>query len=87
MFELLEDLSSTSKLFQSMMVEGKNDFENFVLLHLKFLNSSLLMSLWLVLSCFSNTLRTLIFARHLFSRVDIFAAYIFAPEVRGINFR
>ena len=33
------------------------------------------------------TLRTLIFARHLFSRVHIFAAYIFAPEARGINFR
>ena len=34
-----------------------------------------------------NTLRTLIFARHLFSRVHIFAAYIFAPEALGINFR
>ena len=33
------------------------------------------------------TLRTLIFARHLFSRVHIFAAYIFAPEALGINFR
>ena len=35
MFELHEERSSKSKLFQSMMVEGKNDFENFVLLHLK----------------------------------------------------
>ena len=34
-----------------------------------------------------HTLRTLIFARHLFSRVHIFAAYIFAPEALGINFR
>ena len=34
-----------------------------------------------------GTLRTLIFARHLFSRVHIFAAYIFAPEALGINFR
>ena len=34
-----------------------------------------------------NTLRTLIFARHLFSRVHIFAAYIFASEALGINFR
>ena len=34
-----------------------------------------------------NTLRTLIFARHLFSRVHIFAAYIFAPEAPGVNFR
>ena len=34
-----------------------------------------------------NTLRTLIFARHLFSRVHIFAAYIFAPEALRINFR
>ena len=34
-----------------------------------------------------STLRTLIFARHLFSRVHIFAAYIFAPEALGINFR
>ena len=33
------------------------------------------------------TLRTLIFARHLFSRVHIFAAYIFASEALGINFR
>ena len=33
------------------------------------------------------TLRTLIFARHLFSRVHIFAAYIFAPEALRINFR
>ena len=33
------------------------------------------------------TLRTLIFARHLFSRVHIFAAYIFVPEALGINFR
>ena len=32
-------------------------------------------------------LRTLIFARHLFWRVHIFAAYIFAPEALGINFR
>ncbi len=36
---------------------------------------------------FTYTLRTLIFARHLFSRVHIFAAYIFAPEALGINFR
>ena len=35
----------------------------------------------------TSTLRTLIFARHLFSRVHIFAAYIFAPEALGINFR
>jgi hypothetical protein len=34
-----------------------------------------------------HTLRTLIFARHLFSRVHIFAAYIFASEALGINFR
>ena len=34
-----------------------------------------------------GTLRTLIFARHLFPRVHIFAAYIFAPEALGINFR
>ena len=34
-----------------------------------------------------KTLRTLIFARHLFSRVHIFAAYIFAPEALGIDFR
>ena len=33
-----------------------------------------------------QTLRTLIFARHLFSRVHIFAAYIFAPEAPGVNF-
>ena len=31
--------------------------------------------------------RTLIFARNFFSRVHIFAAYIFAPEALGINFR
>ena len=31
--------------------------------------------------------RTLIFARHLFSRVHIFAVYMFAPEALGINFR
>ena len=37
---------------------------------------------------FPKTLsRTLIFARHLFSRVHIFAAYIFAPEAPGVNFR
>ena len=35
----------------------------------------------------SITLRTLIFARHLFSRVHIFAAHIFATEALGINFR
>ena len=34
-----------------------------------------------------HTLRTLIFARHLFSHVHIFAAYVFAPEALGINFR
>ena len=33
-----------------------------------------------------NTLRTLIFNKHLFSRVPIFAAYIFAPEAPGVNF-
>ena len=33
------------------------------------------------------SLRTLIFARHLFLRVHIFAAYIFATEALGINFR
>ena len=35
----------------------------------------------------THTLRTLIFARHLFSHVHIFAAYIFAPEAPGVNFR
>ena len=33
------------------------------------------------------TLRTLIFARHSFSRVHIFAAYIFAPGALEINIR
>ena len=41
----------------------------------------------MALPTLSCTLRTLIFARHLFSRVHIFAAYIFAPEALGINFR
>ena len=40
-----------------------------------------------ILGKISYTLRTLIFARHLFSRVHISAAYIFAPEALGINFR
>ena len=37
--------------------------------------------------CNPYTLRTLIFTRHLFSRLHIFAAYIFASEALGINFR
>ena len=47
-------------------------------------------NIYIIINFFSNiiiTLRTLIFARHLFSRMHIFAACIFAPEAPGVNFR